>query len=69
MSFLLHVSAPCGREAAGGTPAVRGERQTFSTSLPTFSPDERVDMVEDDGVIRVTCEYCSRVYEIEPATV
>jgi molecular chaperone Hsp33 len=37
--------------------------------LRSFSADERVDMVESDGVIRVTCEYCSRVYEIEPATV
>jgi molecular chaperone Hsp33 len=37
--------------------------------LRSFSPDERVDMVEDDGKIRVTCEYCSRVYEVEPAAV
>ncbi len=37
--------------------------------LRSFSPDERVDMVEDDGLIRVTCEYCSRVYEVEPAAV
>lgn len=37
--------------------------------LRSFPESERVDMVEDDGVIRVTCEYCSRVYEIEPAGV
>jgi molecular chaperone Hsp33 len=37
--------------------------------LRSFPPDERVDMVEDDGKIRVTCEYCSRVYEVEPAAV
>jgi redox-regulated HSP33 family molecular chaperone len=26
-------------------------------------------MVEADGKIRVTCEYCSRVYDIKPQTV
>jgi molecular chaperone Hsp33 len=24
-------------------------------------------MVEDDGKIRVTCEYCAHVYAVEPA--
>jgi molecular chaperone Hsp33 len=37
--------------------------------LRSFPADERVDMVEEDGLIRVTCEYCSRVYEVEPAAV
>jgi molecular chaperone Hsp33 len=37
--------------------------------LRSFSPDERIDMVEDDGLIRVTCEYCSRTYEVEPKAV
>ena len=23
-------------------------------------------MIEADGKIRVTCEYCSRVYDVEP---
>jgi molecular chaperone Hsp33 len=35
--------------------------------LRTFSAEERADMTEDDGQIRVTCEYCSRTFEIEPA--
>jgi molecular chaperone Hsp33 len=35
--------------------------------LKSFAPDERADMVEDDGKIRVTCEYCSKVYAVEPA--
>lgn len=34
--------------------------------LRSFPISERADMVEDDGMIRVTCEYCSSVYEIEP---
>ena len=37
--------------------------------LRSFPADERVDMVEPDGKIRVTCEYCSRVYDVEPETV
>ncbi|MDR3509257.1 MAG: Hsp33 family molecular chaperone [Caulobacteraceae bacterium] len=37
--------------------------------LKSFPREERVNMVEDDGKIRVTCEYCSRTYELEPETV
>ncbi len=38
--------------------------------LRSFPPEERVDMIEDaTGKIRVTCEYCSRVYEVEPESV
>jgi len=32
--------------------------------LESFSAEERAEMVEDDGMVRVTCEYCSRVYEL-----
>lgn len=37
--------------------------------LRTFPPEERGDMVEADGKIRVTCEYCSRVYDVAPDAV
>jgi molecular chaperone Hsp33 len=37
--------------------------------LRSFPPEERQEMVEADGKIRVTCEYCSRVYDVEPETV
>jgi molecular chaperone Hsp33 len=37
--------------------------------LKSFPAAERAEMVEADGMIRVTCEYCSRTYAIEPATV
>ncbi len=37
--------------------------------LRSFSDEEREDMVEDDGIIRVTCEYCSRIYDVAPAEV
>ena len=34
--------------------------------LRSFGAEERAEMVEADGKIRVTCEYCSRVYAVEP---
>ncbi|CAN5355956.1 Hsp33 family molecular chaperone [soil metagenome] len=37
--------------------------------LGSFSDEERKDMIEPDGKIRVTCEYCSTVYALEPGTV
>ncbi|MET0336147.1 MAG: Hsp33 family molecular chaperone HslO, partial [Caulobacter sp.] len=38
----------------------------IETVLKSFGPEERADMVEDDGKIHVTCEYCSRVYDLDP---
>ena len=37
--------------------------------LGSFSDEERQEMVEDDGKIRVTCEYCSTVYALDPGKV
>jgi molecular chaperone Hsp33 len=34
--------------------------------LRTFSAEERAEMTEADGNIRVTCEYCSRSFAVEP---
>jgi molecular chaperone Hsp33 len=39
------------------------------TVLKSFGAGERADMVEPDGRIHVTCEYCARVYKVEPAAV
>ncbi|MDB5429292.1 MAG: Hsp33 protein [Caulobacter sp.] len=44
----------------------RCSEQRISGVLASFSAEERADMVEDDGKIRVTCEYCSRIYALEP---
>lgn len=46
----------------------RCSQDRIVTVLRSFGPDERADMVEPDGAIHVTCEYCSRVYAIEPGT-
>ncbi len=45
----------------------RCSQERIETMLKSFDPAEREDMVEDDGRIHVTCEYCSRVYAVEPA--
>jgi len=37
--------------------------------LKTFTAEERAGMVEPDGSIKVTCEYCSRIYAIAPESV
>lgn len=47
----------------------RCSRERISAVLASFGPEERAGMVEDDGKIRVTCEYCATVYELEPEEV
>jgi molecular chaperone Hsp33 len=37
--------------------------------LRSFPAEERGEMVEADGKIHVTCEYCSRSYEVAPEAV
>jgi molecular chaperone Hsp33 len=44
----------------------RCSQERITSVLSSFAPEERADMVEADGKIRVTCEYCSRVYALEP---
>jgi molecular chaperone Hsp33 len=34
--------------------------------LASFSPQERADMIGPNGKVKITCEYCSRDYEVEP---
>lgn len=44
----------------------RCSQERIETVLRSFGEDERADMIEADGKIRVTCEYCARVYAITP---
>jgi molecular chaperone Hsp33 len=44
----------------------RCSAERIEAVLKSFPAEERVEMVEDDGQIRVTCEYCSRVYAVAP---
>ena len=34
--------------------------------IQSFTDAEKAEMVEPDGKIHVTCEYCSRVYAVAP---
>lgn len=47
----------------------RCSQERIEGVLKSFGEDERADMVEDDGHIRVTCEYCSTIYAIDPASI
>jgi molecular chaperone Hsp33 len=37
--------------------------------MRNFSPEDRRGMIGDDGRIGITCEFCSRVYDLDPAEV
>jgi len=47
----------------------RCSQERIETVLRSFPAEEQASMVEDDGMIRVTCEYCSRTYDVEPAAI
>jgi molecular chaperone Hsp33 len=47
----------------------RCSQERVETVLGSFSDQERAEMVEPDGKIHVTCEYCSRTYELSPTPV
>ncbi len=44
----------------------RCSQERIESVLKSFDPAERTDMVEADGRIHVTCEYCSKVYAVAP---
>jgi molecular chaperone Hsp33 len=44
----------------------RCSQERIETVLSSFDAAERADMVEPDGKIHVTCEYCSKTYAVGP---
>ena len=44
----------------------RCSQERITAVLKSFEPAERDDMVEPDGKIHVTCEFCSTVYAVAP---
>ena len=55
-----------------GTPvreACRCSRGRIMAMMRRFSPQDRRDMVAENGRIVITCEFCSRVYDLDPAEV
>lgn len=49
--------------------ACQCSRERIMGMLTGFSHDERADMVAHDGRISVTCEFCSRTYDLVPEQV
>jgi molecular chaperone Hsp33 len=47
--------------------ACRCSRDRIAAMLRSFTPQERKDMIGDDGLIGVTCEFCSEFRAFEPA--
>jgi molecular chaperone Hsp33 len=54
-------------EAQSVRDACRCSRERISDMLRGFTPQERRDMVGDDGRIGVTCEFCSTHRDFDPA--
>jgi molecular chaperone Hsp33 len=46
----------------------RCSQERIETVLRSFDQAQRDEMIEPDGKIHVTCEYCSRLYAIAPET-
>jgi len=66
---LFHEDGVRLEDARALTAECRCSRDRIAGVLTSFTPEERADMVEADGKIRVTCEYCATVYELEPEEV
>lgn len=47
----------------------RCSKDRIAAVLTSFGEEDRAGMVEPDGKIRVTCEYCASVYELEPSEI
>jgi molecular chaperone Hsp33 len=43
--------------------------ERIMSMMRRFSPEDRRDMVGDNGRIGITCEFCSRFYDLDPAEV
>ena len=47
----------------------RCSTERIMNMMRRFSPADRRDMIGDNGRIGVTCEFCSRIYDLDPADV
>lgn len=63
---LFHEDGVRLEDARPLTAQCRCSKDRIAAVLGSFDPAERAEMVEDDGRIRVTCEYCATVYAIDP---
>ena len=54
---------------SGGDGTRHPELAIAHWAVEHLTPQERADMVADDGRIAITCEFCSRRYDLDPAEV
>ncbi len=66
---LFHEDGVRLEDARGLKAQCRCSAERIGTVLASFGPEERAEMVEPDGKIHVTCEYCAKVYKLEPDVV
>jgi len=66
---LFHEDGVRVFQATPITAFCRCSRERIVEVLTSFPQTERAAMVEPDGRIRVTCEYCARTYDIAPEAV
>lgn len=67
--LLFRLFHEDGVRVFGATPLramCRCSNHRIAALMRSFSPEEQADMVEADGKIHVTCEYCGKVYEVDP---
>ena len=68
--YRLSTSAACGCSSRMAIhEACRCSRERIMTMMRGFNPEDRRDMIGDDGRIGITCEFCSRAYDLDPAEV
>jgi molecular chaperone Hsp33 len=63
---LFHESGVVAFEAETITAQCRCTRDRILSMIKGFPPSERREMIADDGMISVTCEFCSTRYDVAP---
>ena len=63
---LFHESGVVAFDAETVTAQCRCSRDRILSMIKGFAPSERREMIADDGMISVTCEFCSTRYDVAP---
>ena len=63
---LFHETGVVAFEAETITAQCRCTRDRILSMIKGFPPSERREMIADDGMISVTCEFCSTRYDVAP---
>jgi len=63
---LFHESGVVVFETEPVIAQCRCSRDRILSMIKGFAPDERREMIADDGTISVTCEFCSSRYDVMP---